>query len=194
MYFLDPADQAAAEKINAAGRMTPDEKGGDFFALVDANLGGAKSNLFVNTEIKQEVSAPENGLITKKVTLTYKNTHPGSNCNLEAGQLCLNSTLFDWQRIYLPKGAKLVSSQGYNGQAKQADEANFSVIEGTFKVEPMGQAKVEVTYTVPYTDTVNYRLKLWKQGGVEAWPVVMDVNGGEEKIQLDQDKIFETKF
>jgi len=113
LYFFDQKFQAAAETVGAAGRMQMDPKYPDFLAVVDANLGGAKSNLFTTTDITQEVSAPSNGTIDKKVTLTYKNNHAGSNCNLEAGQLCLNATLRDWNRLYLPKGSKLVNSQGY---------------------------------------------------------------------------------
>jgi len=48
MYFLDEKFQLAAENINAAGVMTPPENT-DFLAIVNANLGGAKSNLFTES-------------------------------------------------------------------------------------------------------------------------------------------------
>lgn len=194
-YFFDQSAQAAAETIGAAGRMQLDPKIPDFLAVVDANLGGAKSNLFVNTDMTQEVSAPTNGVITKKVTLTYKNNHSASNCNLEAGQLCLNSTLRDWNRLYLPKGSKLTNSQGYKPDTvKQYDEGDFTVIDGEFNLQPMSQAKVIVEYTVPYTDTSTYKVKLWKQGGTKDIQVLMDVNGDQQKVVLNKDITFQAKF
>jgi hypothetical protein len=194
-YFFDAKAQNAAELINAAGRMQLDPKAPDFLAVIDANLGGAKSNLFITTDMKQEVSAPANGMIDKKITLTYKNSRHGDNCNLEAGLLCLNATLRDWNRLYIPHGSKLVNSQGYtSGSVKQYDEGDFTVIEGTFLLEPQSQSKLQIEYTVPYADTTNYKVKLWKQAGTKDMDVLFDVAGGEEKVTLDKDILFQTKF
>lgn len=194
-YFLDQNHQAAAEKINAAGRLVKDPNAEDFMAIVDANLGGAKSNLFINYDVEQEVSAPANGVITKKVAITYKNSRRGDNCNLEAGLLCLNSRLRDWNRIYVPKGSVLTNSQGYReGSVKTFDEGEFTVIEGEFFLDPLSQAKLQVEYTVPYTNQDEYKLKLWKQGGISPVPMVIDVNGNQEEVLMDKDTLFTAKF
>ena len=196
MYFFDTELQKAAEVVGAAGVMAHDkDKAQDFLAVVDANLGGAKSNLFTTNEITQEVSMPENGMITKKITLTYKNSRKGDNCNLEAGLLCLNATLRDWNRVYLPKGSKLISSNGYkSGTVKEYDEENFTVIDGEFSLEPMSQAKVQLEVSVPYTDAQHYKVQLWKQGGLGEIPVVMDINGNQEKVIFEKDTIYQAKF
>lgn len=194
-YFFDAKAQGAGEAAGAGGRMILDSKAKDFLGVVDANLGGAKSNLFVTTDMVQTVSAPNNGTVTKKVTLTYKNSRPGDNCNLEAGLLCLNATLKDWNRMYVPKGAKIVSSQGYKPDTlKQYDEGDFTVFDGEFSLQPNSQAKVEIEYTVPYTDTTDYSLKMWKQGGTKEINVLMDVNGDQQKVVLNKDVLFQTKF
>lgn len=194
-YFLDPNFQAAAAKVNATGQIAMDPNAQDFLAIVDANLGGAKSNLYVTNSVKQTVSAPENGVITKKVEITYKNSRRGDNCNLEAGLLCLNSRLRDWNRLYLPKGAVLKNSQGYReGSVKTEDVGEFTVVEGEFFLDPLSQAKLQVEYTVPYTDETDYKVKLWKQGGVEPIPTTFDVNGSEEEVLVDKDTVFTTKF
>ncbi len=195
MYFFDPQAQSAAELVSAAGRMTPDPSAQDFLAIVDANLGGAKSNLFVNSNVTQEVAAPSNGMINKKVTITYQNTRHGDNCNLESGLLCLNANMPDWNRLYIPKGSKLVKATGYkDGTVKQYDEGDFTVIQGEFNLEPQSQSKLAIEYTVPYTDTKIYRVKLWKQGGVVQVPTIMDVNGNQDKIILDKDQVYQTTF
>jgi len=68
------------------------------------------------------------------------------------------------------------------------------VIDGEFNLEPMSQAKVQVEYTVPYTDTTNYKLKMWKQGGTKDINVLMDVNGDQQKVVLNKDLDFVAKF
>jgi len=185
--MFDAQDEAAMDTINAAGTMKPVQNS-DFLAVVDANLGGAKSNLFITSEITQTVSAPENGMVTKTVEITYKNSRHGDNCNLEAGLLCLNSTLRDWNRIYVPQGAKLTSAQGYTTDAKTYDENGFTVFDGFFILEPNSQAKLKFTYTVPYTDTKEYRIHLWKQGGIDEIKQTFDVNGNQDVVTVDQDK------
>lgn len=193
MYFFDEQAQAAAEKINAAGRVMAADNA-DFVGIVNANLGGAKSNLFTNYEVLQTVSAPENGILTKTVEITYRNNRRGDNCNLEAGLLCLNSTLRDWTRLYLPAGAELVEAQGFTQNPQTYEEEGMKVIDGFMILEPNSQAKVRITYTVPYADTETYRVKLWKQGGVSAFKTVLDVNGSEEEVLVDSDKVVEVKF
>lgn len=193
-YLFDTDAQAALTKINATGEMVPPAEGQDFLAIVDANLGGAKSNLFTDYEVKQVVSTPENGRLTKTVEITYKNSRRGDNCNLEAGLLCLNSTLRDWHRLYLPKGSQLIEAQGFTQQPKEYEENGFQVVDGYFILEPMSQAKLKITYSVPYSDATTYRLKLWKQGGIGPIQHTLDVNGGEEVVMMDKDKQVEIAF
>ena len=194
MYFFDPDFQQAAEAIHAAGRLENPEQASDFLAIVDANLGGAKSNLFVTHEVRQQINPPENGQLTKSVEIIYKNPRKGDNCNLEAGLLCLNATLRDWNRIYLPAGSKLVEAKGFIDQVKEYEEADFHVIDGFFTLEPLGQAKIQLTYTVPYQDVAQYRVKLWKQGGTDAVKHMMEVNGNQEEILVDRDRVYQVKF
>lgn len=203
MYFMDETSQKASEQINAAGRiyeLKNNFKGWqmgnnmDFLAIVDANLGGAKSNLFTNYEVKQSISAPVDGRLEKTVEITYKNTRKADNCNLEAGKLCLNSTLNDWLRIYLPAGSELIEIQGISNEASVYEEANLTVVDGYFSLEPMGLAKIKLSYTIPYTDSINYNLRMWKQGGIDAVPVLIDVTGGEEQLLLSKDLDYSTTF
>ena len=188
-YFLDEKSQAAAETIGAAGKIKPTPENSDYVMIVDTNLGGAKSNLFVTNQVEQEIELPENGVVKKTITLTYKNPYPASNCNLEAGELCLNGTLTDWVRIYLPKDAKIEESLGFDADTtKESEELGHKVFEGVFKLQPMNQAKVKLTYTLPYSSTTEYKVYLQKQGGTPDIEQLFIVNGGEHKIVLDQDK------
>lgn len=197
-YFFDENHQKSAEAINMAGRLDRSDKAQDFFALVNANLGGAKSYFFIDYDIKQTIEAPQNGQLQKTVEITYKNNRRGDNCNLEAGQLCLNSTLRDWTRIYVPAGAQLSDAQGFLEEPKTSEVevagTKFTVFEGYFTLEPNSQSKLRLTYTVPYSDQETYTLEMWKQGGVDPIPVIMDVTGGQEELVLEKDTIFSAEF
>lgn len=194
-YFLDEEAQNAAELAQVAGRMVPPKNGEDFLAIVNANLAGAKSNLFVTYDVKQVVAAaPVDGMLEKTVTITYKNSRKADNCNLEAGLLCLNSTLKDWTRLYIPQGSELISAEGFLEQAKTYDENGFTVIDGFFTLEPLGSAKLTFTYKVPYENMNDYEVTIWKQGGIEMIPNVMDITGGQEAIEVKKDTNYKTFF
>lgn len=194
MYFLDEKAQAAAEAVNGAGRLMKPEEGSDFLAIINANLGGAKSNLFTEYEVTQVVAEPVDGKLEKTVEITYKNTRRADNCNLEAGQLCLNGTLRDWTRLYVPTGSQLVEAQGFTAEPSVYEENGLTVIDGFFTLEPLGTAKLRLTYTVPYTDTETYRVELWKQGGIKPFTTLFDVNGGEEQVTVNKDTVLEVSF
>jgi len=193
VFFADADMQLAAEAINIAGRMKAPENGEDFFAVVNANLGGAKSNLFTTYEMTQVVEAPMDGKVQKVVEITYKNNRRADNCNLEAGLLCLNSTLRDWTRIYLPQGSELTEAAGFTQEAKVYEEEGFTVIDGFFILEPNGVAKVRISYTIPY-DRPDYQLKVWKQGGITDFPLTMEVTGGRDELLVDTDTTYTTSW
>ncbi|HSW89748.1 MAG TPA: DUF4012 domain-containing protein, partial [Patescibacteria group bacterium] len=188
-YFFDPKLQAAAEGIDVAGRVLPTQQGSDYYFQVDANLGGAKSNFFVQSQVQHEIALPTNGVLTHTVTVSYKNPFKASVCNLEAGQLCLNSVLQDWIRFYLPQGAKLTNSQGFDeGSVTSSDDLGHSVVEGTFRLQPLSQAKLVLTYTIPYTNQKEYTVQLQKQGGTDDIKNIFTVNNLDHEVILNKDQ------
>lgn len=193
-YFFNEEDQKAAEAINAAGIIPQMPGEGDYLTVIDANLAGAKSNLFVETSGVQRVNGIENGRLSKEVELTYRNTHAPSNCNLEAGQLCLNGRLNNWTRWYLPKGVAVTEVIGLEeGYKVDSSDPNFDVLEGIFKLDPLGQTKVRVSYTVPYTLQDQYKLTMQKQGGTDDIPYEISTPWGEAEFILNKDQTIEVK-
>ncbi len=194
-YLFTEGHQGAVEAVNAGGRVYPPTEDADYFMLVDTNLGGAKSNLFIDQAVHHTVSAPQNGVVEHRVELEYKNPHKPDNCNLEAGELCLNGTFQDWVRVYLPKDATLVEALGFDeGTIDEKEDLDLHVIEGEFKLHPLSNAKIVITYTVPYNDAETYRLDLQKQAGTDNFEHTFDVNGSEEKIILNKDQRVEIGF
>lgn len=193
LYFFNEEDQQAAELINGAGTMVPPEENQDFLAIVNANLAGAKSNLFIKYDVVQEVTRGD-GVLEKTVEITYENPRRGDNCNLEAGLLCLNATNNDWTRLYVPKGSTLVDAQGFQTKPETYEENGFTVFDGFFKLEPSSTAKLVVTYTVPYSETTNYNGYFWKQGGVTEYKLILDVEGDQQEILVNKDTAVTTPF
>lgn len=205
-YFIDPEEQKAVEAFNMAGRiMTAEEtaptlkykenQGWDYLHISQANMAGQKANLFVKNAYTKEVTVNNDGTITNKVTVDYKNPFPGSDCNLERGGLCLNAPLRNWVRVYVPKGSTLVESKGTQSpktgdplDMKTYDSLGKTVFEGFLIVNPQGIAKLELTYTSPVKVDGQYKVLLQKQPGTKDQEFTLKVdNKAGKKFVLDTD-------
>ncbi len=187
MYFFDQDKQQAAEALGAAGRIV--SYNGDYLHLNDTNFAGAKSNLFVKPEVKQEITFNPDGSLKKKLILTYRNATPASNCNLEAGQLCLNGVLRDWLRIYVPKGSKLISFKGSEVDPKTSEDLGKTVFEGFFTIAPESLKRLEITYqTPPVVKDKTYRLLIQKQPGKSTISHTLIINNSKtKKVEVSGD-------
>lgn len=199
-YFHDPAAQKAAESFNLAGRvMTASDtatllkyeegKGWDYLHINNSNMAGAKSNMFTSEKITKDVTINGDGTVTTKLTVDYKNPYPGSDCGLESGGLCLNAPLRNWVRIYTPRGGKLVDSKGSQSPKENRplgmesyDSLGKTVFEGFLIINPLGTAKLEVTYTSPVASTDGkYRLLIQKQPGTNGEEYSIKLGGKNQK-------------
>lgn len=178
LYFTDPEVQAAVEKMNYAGRIQQVDS--DYLHVNSVNFAGAKSNMFIDEEIVSETTF-DGGTTKRTVTIEFKNPHPHSDCNLERGGLCLNATLRNWIRFYVPEGSKLVSFKGSQTETLTYDELGKTVFEGFMTVNPEGKATVTIEYTLPTSITKdNYSLYVQKQGGIENQELIVEVGGKKE--------------
>ena len=205
-YFLNVDAQKAAESFNMAGRvMTAEEtatllsykegNGWDYVHLVNSNMAGAKSNMFVKEEVIKDVMV-SGDTVTTKLTVDYNNPYKGSDCGLESGGLCLNAPLRNWVRVYAPAGSTLVDSKGIiapgDGKAKPMDtytDLGKTVFEGFLIVNPLGKARIELTYTSPVKSADGkYRLLIQKQPGTDGQEWTIRLNGKDrKKFPLDTD-------
>jgi hypothetical protein len=187
-YVFNKDAQAGIEALNAAGRIKEFE--GDYLHINEANFGGAKSNLFVKEKVEQEIKKGGDGTITKTITISYRNPHKPSNCDLEAGQLCLNALLRDWIRVYVPKGSKLVTSRGSEVKVTTTEDLGKTVFEGFVTVKPLGAATYTLTYTLPFKAKDNVLpLLIQKQPGTHDNEYTIKANGKQvAKFPLLTDK------
>lgn len=172
-YMFDEKTQEALESFNVAGRVTGSS--GDYLQIVDANLGGRKANLYAVHEVVDEIE-DKGGKVVHNLTITYKNPqkHDG----------WLNSVLPNFMRIYVPKGAKLISSDG--AQIETTEDLGKTVFAGFFELRPEGVVKVNLKYEVPKTSP--YKILVQKQPGKGAFNYTISYKGRNEEFQLATDK------
>jgi len=191
-YIYNKDAQIGVESLNAGGRIRPFE--GDYLHINQANFGGAKSNLFVQETVTQNYEIGGDGVITKKITINYKNPHAPSDCNLERGNLCINAVLRDWIRVYVPQGSKLIDSKGSEVKMTSYDELGKTVFEGFLTVRPKGAAIFSMSYTLPFkVKDGNLPLYIQKQPGTGGNEYTTEVRGTKvDNFPLLTDK--ETKI
>jgi Protein of unknown function (DUF4012) len=179
LYMLDDTSQAAAVSAGIAGKIVKTDS--DYIYINDSNLGGRKSNLYATQEVQHDIVL-ENGIVKKKVTITYKNP--------EKYDGWLNSVLPNWVRIYVPEGSKLISIEGLDNTSEPYTEFGKSVFAGYFELRPQGVAKITLTYTLPPEISTNdYSLYIQKQPGTDGFLHTITNELTEKEIVLKTDVI-----
>ncbi|MCX7880937.1 MAG: DUF4012 domain-containing protein [Patescibacteria group bacterium] len=169
LYFVDKELQKAVEKLNFAGKIR--DYDGDYLHINNVNFAGAKSNLFVSQKYLVETKGKE-----KEITIVFQNPYPHSDCNLERGGLCLNATLRNWIRIYIPKGSKLIKFSGSTKKVEVYEDLGKTVFEGFMTVAPEKTAKVVVNYQLP--EKINpKKILIQKQPGTYNDEIIVKVDG-----------------
>lgn len=194
-YFHDLDAQKGIEALNFAGRI--ELSPGDYLHINNVNFAGAKSNLFVKQSVKQEINIEGDGSIKETLTISYKNPAPPSNCNLEAGQLCLNGILRNWLRVYVPEGSTLMEFKGSEKDTVTYKELGKTVFEGFLTVKPQGASEVKIVYKLPFKKPANGVLDLLvqKQPGTDEDEYIIYLDGKQkEKFQLQTDKTVSFKM
>ncbi len=194
MYFHDPADQLAIEKINFAGRVY--EYPGDYLYINEANFAGAKSNLFIKQEVNQKITKNKDGTIAKTLVIEYKYPKTFDNCSLERkGGLCLAGIYRDWIRIYVPKGSTMTASKGTLGKMTTTQDLDKTVFEGFFELRPEGALNIQVDYIVPLEVGKTYQQLIQKQPGTDG--IIYSINAFGKNVKpfpLDSDKVLTVKL
>jgi len=183
-YFLDKNTQVIAEDFNSAGRIKDFQ--GDYLHINDSNFGGAKTDMFITRSVEQEIQVSGDKVV-KTVTINYNNPHKGSNCNLEAGQLCLNGVYKDWVRVYVPKGSQLISVVGSEDEAETGEELGKTYFSAFFTMRPESQSKLVFKYEIPNLNTDSYQLLIQKQPGKPTVKHTILYNGIEQELDLSTD-------
>jgi hypothetical protein len=179
-YMFDGKAQDGVEAFGIAGRVK--DYTGDYIQVVDANLGGRKSNLYVTQEVSQIVEVAGDGTITKTVDITYQNPQDYDGW--------LNSVLPNWTRIYIPKGSEVIDIQGFEDPGEVYEEFGKTVVSGGFELRPKGIKKITLVYKLPFKSEGEYELLIQKQPGLDAPLYTINVGRRTEEFYLRTDREF----
>jgi hypothetical protein len=185
-YFPNEEMQTIGNLANITGKIVSTEKNVDYFHLNDANFASAKSNIFITQKIKHDITI-KNNVAEHKISVTYDNPAPASNCNLEKGDLCLNAAQYrDLFRFYVPTGSSLIKMTGSEVESVQYEELNKQVFEGfygnKYALNAKSSIKTSVQYTSGATVGSTYTLLLQKQPGTKPVEYELTINGKKQPV------------
>ncbi|MCX7955704.1 MAG: DUF4012 domain-containing protein [Patescibacteria group bacterium] len=186
IYFVDNNIQKSIEQVNFAGRIK--EFDDDYIHINNVNFAGAKSNMFVRENIELKINGR-----SRELKIDFKNPYPHSDCNLERGGLCLNATLRNWIRIYVPKGSVLKSFKGSLKKIQIYEDLEKTVFEGYLEVPTQGKALINVSYDIP-NNISNKSIMIQKQPGIidQNWKILLN-NRNIFDSNLNSDQVIDLK-
>ncbi len=163
-----------------------DPGAGDFWMAVDSNVGWNKVNPRVTQSMSYTVTLAEDGPPRAELIIDYRHASPPSAqpCVHEARygdtyEDMMNRCYFNYLRVYVPAGSTLRESSGLAPGTEAVGPVSGGVQswEGYFVLAPGATHRVRFMYDLPQTIGQNddYTLRVQKQAGAQAWPVVVTV-------------------
>ncbi len=102
-WFRDEKLQSYTERFGWGGRLKPTQ--GDALSLIEANIGGQKTDAVIHEAVDQQVQILPNGQI--ETTVTLDRVHDGKQ-----GELFHGANNVEYVRVYAPLGSELLSVDG----------------------------------------------------------------------------------
>ncbi|KKP84450.1 MAG: hypothetical protein UR82_C0006G0016, partial [Candidatus Moranbacteria bacterium GW2011_GWF1_35_5] len=165
LNFVDENLQRQIRDVHWDGGVTTDW-GGDYFMMVDANMGALKSDYYIKRNIEYNVDLTGEKPIAD-VFITYKHTATYGDWR--------TSDYHSYLRIYAPKGATLLEREmvSYPLVDEDFDKSYFGF---TLHVLINRETKVRLKYELPESvRTGDYKLLMQKQSGVGEVPIKVKV-------------------
>ncbi|EKE20732.1 MAG: hypothetical protein ACD_7C00497G0005 [uncultured bacterium] len=165
LNFVDENLQRQIRDVHWDGGVTTDW-GGDYFMMVDANMGALKSDYYIKRNIEYNVDLTGEKPIAD-VFITYKHTATYGDWR--------TSDYHSYLRIYAPKGATLLEREmvSYPLVDEDFDKSYFGF---TLHVLINRETKVRLKYELPESVRQgDYKLLMQKQSGVGEVPIKVKV-------------------
>ncbi|MFC1656321.1 DUF4012 domain-containing protein, partial [Patescibacteria group bacterium] len=173
--------------IGMSGEVTTVKDDQDYFSLIAINVGGNKSDLYMNTEILHETMIEKTGDLSDKVTITRRHTwNPDVVLDWEKQLKPFGySDLPDWLqnilgkgtnksviKLYLPAGVELEETIGIEKDQVTIghdEELNKAFMYFTSEVAAQNESVITLRYKLPEPLKLGaadeYRLTVQKQPG-----------------------------
>ena len=180
LYFHEPAVQGLLQSLGMDGSLEH-EAYEDYLLVVDSNLGYNKVNLNIRSEVDYEVTLDASGGAVAELAITYSNRSPAQSACVHQSRieptydLMAQDCYWNYLRVYVPKGANLLSVQGVAEAETLTGEYGYTVF-GAFLVVPAAESStVRFTYELPDWSGDEYKLLVQKQAGTMAVPLTVRV-------------------
>jgi len=185
--MLNFVDQELQQKVAEAhwdGTVNT-EWDGDYFMMVDANMGALKSDYYIKRSIEYNVDLTGEKPIAE-VFLPYQHTATYGDWR--------TSDYHSYLRIYVPKGAKLLEREMVSYPLEN-EEFNKSYFGFVLHVLINRGTNVRLKYELPESVREgNYKLLIQKQSGVGEVPVKIKVKTAEGEFTKEDVLIKDLKF
>ncbi len=197
MFFKNEKLQSETEKIGSP-RLRESEAGwagrvkdfaGDYLMLVDANLNSLKSDLCLKRSL--DYQADFHGEVPQAtLRITYEHT-----CRTRDW---LTTNYYNWQRVYVPAGAALVSNVQDNQDVEVSNDLGKTVFAREVYV-PIGETRMTtLKYNLPASTQSNrgepaelkensYSLLIQKQSGSGELPVKIEIKKPDGSVREIED-------
>ncbi|PIR94324.1 hypothetical protein COT97_01755 [Candidatus Falkowbacteria bacterium CG10_big_fil_rev_8_21_14_0_10_39_11] len=155
-YFNNNLHQEQFAAYGWTGEMK--ETNQDYLSVINSNIAGGKTDLYINQSIDHQSTIHEDGSITDTVTITRE--HQGNISDLFTGVRNVN-----YLRVYVPEGSILISADGFNPPPSEL----FKLPEEHFQPDQLLSDKEsnkridEASSTVVYTQDNKTVFANWTQ-------------------------------
>jgi hypothetical protein len=195
VWVNKPEVQAVLSEARWDGGLRP-PPASDFLAVIDTNMGYNKVDAALQRELEYRVEWPDGADQPAIATLVLTYTHPidaeDPGCDLTPRYGTTYADMiarcyFDYLRVYVPAGSKLLQAEGVNPESllSREGEQDTQEIAGYFVLSPNEQRRVVFTYQLPPAiKPDSYRLMVQRQSGTGPLPVTLGIDGVDEKITL----------
>jgi hypothetical protein len=172
------------------GSLANPPQGEDYVMAVDANVGGTKSDTYVQKAMQEKVEVFAGGLARHELIASYRYPPGIPDPTLPKGG---DAAYRDYVRFYLPETSTVTSFYATDTEGNRVGALEDLTVEhgkrvaGTFFRLPPGQSlELHLVYQAPLAPGREYRLYVQKQAGVLARKLDLLVSypGGIRKREL----------
>lgn len=187
----------------------------DFYGLVELNLGANKANQYVTHQTthtittdsplsKGEAAQPRG--INHQVNIQFQNTSPEANPN---PPLHYGGNYVSFLRVYLPSNANGIEinhseiatdSADFSADILKnqspviaTDNQKFTILSFWHITRAGDHSEINLSYSLPNTDPINYTLQVLKQNGFVSSPQTLKLFDQDFKTNLNSTETFQIK-
>jgi len=163
VYLPDfPEAQALINKYGFGGEVK-EEVLGDYAMVVQTNLGGDKTNWFVNKKVTHSL-INNDGKWMREIKIDYTYPRPSEEYSPFVARFR------DWVRVYVPAGSEFITVDGTEDGTLTDQESNKTWFSGYIELGPDESKSMTFKYFLPegVVQGDNYVLTIQKQPGIDS--------------------------